>query len=141
MQIFRWIIFLPAAIAAGIVSMVVCVFFFGPSESVYARPWALISSALDTGLSTAVTLLVARAIAPSKKPWVLIFLASILIVLNLLEIKSAARTIEIPTDRVRIAESLGFITAATIFLLVGVSKVRHQNRFRRQDRFAPKVFE
>jgi len=139
-RILRWIIFLPAAIAAGIATMVLCVFLFGPSEAIYTQPWALFSSALDMGLATAVTLLVARALAPSKKPWVVIVMATILITLNLLEIRHAALTIQIPKDRVRIAEALGFIAVATIFLVTALSKVRHQNRFR-QKKFDSKVFE
>jgi hypothetical protein len=75
---------------------------------------------MNMGLAAAVALLVARALAPSKKPWVVIFLASIIIILNLMEIKSAGPAFETPQGRIRISEALGFIAVAAIFLLRGV---------------------
>ena len=123
-RIVRWIFCLPVGILAGAVSMAVGVSIFGPSQATDAQISALFVSVLNMGLAAAVALLVARALAPSGKPWVVIGLASVIILLNFLEISSAARTLEVPKDRIRVAEAVGFILVAAVFLLIELSRLR-----------------
>lgn len=131
-DILRWILCFPVGIFAGFVTMVVGVALFGPHEASYAQTSAPAISAMNMGLATAVALLVVWAISPSRKPWGVMGLAGLLIVLNLLEIKSATRTLQMPRDRIRIAEALGFIAVSALFLLIAISKARRRSHMESQ---------
>ena len=127
----RWILFLPAAVTAGILTFLIGVGLLGPSESSYTQTSALVVSVFNMSLITTATLLVARAVAPSGKPWVVISLAGVLIALNLLEITSAVRALQAtspePKERIRIAEAAGFICTAGSFLLIAISQIRQRS--------------
>lgn len=132
MRILRWVLFLPVSVMAGVVVAVMLVGFLGPSEPNYSSGSAPVMAALNMALSSAVFLLVARIIAPSGKSWVVIGLACVLVVLNILELKSAIPASRLPAalpqERIRIAEAVGFISVAIAF---GISEVLLRLRARR----------
>lgn len=67
-RILRWVTCLPAGILAGFETMVANVSLIGLPGLSYTQTSALFASAVNMGLATAVALLVALTLAPSKKP-------------------------------------------------------------------------
>lgn len=127
-RVFRWVVMLPVALLAGVATALLVGSLLGPEEPNYLQTSALLASCANMALATTVTLFVARSVAPTHKLWVVAVLATVLVVLNLGELGSALTAMAVPApqpkERIRVAEALGFLVAASTFLGLAVKGLR-----------------
>ena len=132
MTLLRWLLLLPSTVLSGGAVAMILVAISGLLVSSQSPNSMLFVSPLVMSIATAVAFLVARAVAPSGKNWVVIALAAVLIIMNLLELNSALRALDVPEplakDSLRIAEVIGFIATSLIFAAHATIRLRRASR-------------
>jgi hypothetical protein len=125
MKVLRWIALLPAAFLAGVLVVMILTVLAGPANERDDSTRALAGAGVAMAGGTLAALFVAWKVAPAHKPWVVIVLALILIVLNALELWSVLNAQIAAKDRIRVAEVIGFVAVAGAALVYAL-------RFRRR---------